>query len=362
MARFLYNILHIYLISIFLVTFACKVYVTHAEKKVQGMFVFGCSVVDNGNNNDKSVKGNYLPYGIDFPRGPTGRFSNGKNVADLIADHLSISRIPSFLSLKSNGSQNLNDSTIENGVNFASGASGIQEETSVKMGITSLKHQIKNFKKVVLPQLEDQAGNGRRNILGDYLFMIAAGNNDYTYYHTLHQDIIWDPLVFAAKLVSNYFVQFQSLYKLGARKFLVMSVYPVGCNPVITKKKGECLKGLNEAVDLFYEQLLLMVMQSKQDMPDADFCVVNSAKIILDIIKSPKAAGFKNVDTPCCDTMVEGTCKRGGRTCPNRKEYVFFDGLHLTEAASDVLASKAYYSDENSEIYPDNLQTLIHSK
>lgn len=49
-------------------------------------FVFGDSVFDNGNNNalNTIAKVNYLPYGIDFPQGPTGRFSNGRNIPDVI--------------------------------------------------------------------------------------------------------------------------------------------------------------------------------------------------------------------------------------------------------------------------------------
>ena len=53
-------------------------------------FIFGDSLVDNGNNNRLSslAKANYLPYGIDFPNGPTGRFSNGKTTVDVIGELL----------------------------------------------------------------------------------------------------------------------------------------------------------------------------------------------------------------------------------------------------------------------------------
>lgn len=49
-------------------------------------FVFGDSINDSGNNNliTTIAKANYPPNGIDFPLGPTGRFSNGMNIADLI--------------------------------------------------------------------------------------------------------------------------------------------------------------------------------------------------------------------------------------------------------------------------------------
>jgi len=54
----------------------------------RAFFVFGDSLVDNGNNNflATSARANYPPYGIDFPtRQPTGRFSNGLNIPDLIS-------------------------------------------------------------------------------------------------------------------------------------------------------------------------------------------------------------------------------------------------------------------------------------
>lgn len=49
-------------------------------------FIFGDSLYDNGNNNNlvTEAKANVPPYGIDFPDGPTGRFSNGRNIADVI--------------------------------------------------------------------------------------------------------------------------------------------------------------------------------------------------------------------------------------------------------------------------------------
>lgn len=50
------------------------------------MFVFGDSIVDDGNNNNLNTraKANFVPYGIDFNEGPTGRFSNGKTIIDFL--------------------------------------------------------------------------------------------------------------------------------------------------------------------------------------------------------------------------------------------------------------------------------------
>ena len=60
--------------------------VVRGEPQVPCYFVFGDSLVDNGNNNDIAslARANYPPYGIDFPGGATGRFSNGLTTVDAI--------------------------------------------------------------------------------------------------------------------------------------------------------------------------------------------------------------------------------------------------------------------------------------
>lgn len=50
------------------------------------LYLFGDSSIDNGNNNllPTLARANFFPYGIDFPRGSTGRFTDGKTIADFI--------------------------------------------------------------------------------------------------------------------------------------------------------------------------------------------------------------------------------------------------------------------------------------
>ncbi|KAF4360682.1 hypothetical protein G4B88_010677 [Cannabis sativa] len=55
--------------------------------EVHGLFIFGDSLSDSGNNNNllTMAKANYKPYGIDFPNAtPTGRFTNGRTVVDIL--------------------------------------------------------------------------------------------------------------------------------------------------------------------------------------------------------------------------------------------------------------------------------------
>ena len=63
----------------------------HGSYQVPAMFVFGDSLVDNGNNNNlySFAKANYFPNGIDFYQGPSGRFCNGKTAVDMLGKILS---------------------------------------------------------------------------------------------------------------------------------------------------------------------------------------------------------------------------------------------------------------------------------
>ncbi|CAL5333579.1 unnamed protein product [Camellia sinensis] len=157
--------------------------------KIKGMFVFGSSLVDNGNNNylqESMAKADYLPYGIDFPLGPSGRFTNGKNVIDLLGDQLNLpSYIPPFTNPTTKGSR------IIHGVNYASGASGILDDTGSLAGqVISLNQQIKNFEGVTLPDLERQLGCKSSESLPSYLIVVGTGGNDYTFNYFMRKSSI----------------------------------------------------------------------------------------------------------------------------------------------------------------------------
>lgn len=64
------------------------IFVHEIEAIPRTFLVFGDSLVDNGNNNYllTTARADSPPYGIDYPtRRPTGRFSNGFNIPDLIS-------------------------------------------------------------------------------------------------------------------------------------------------------------------------------------------------------------------------------------------------------------------------------------
>ncbi|PIN19028.1 Triacylglycerol lipase [Handroanthus impetiginosus] len=319
------------LFSLFLFTFfpPSLSYFTVPQSKIKGIFVFGSSVVDNGNNNflaNATAKANYLPYGIDFPLGPTGRFTNGKNIIDVLGEKLGLPNyIPPFKDPSTKGSK------IIHGVNYGSGDSGILDNTSSSAGsVISLNQQIRNFGKAGLA-------------------------NNVTI-----QD-------FTANLITTLSNQLKRLYNLGARKFVLVAIYPSGCSPTararVPNQKG-CLESLNRAVLMFNDQLKKLVDDIRPEMPGSNLVFVNAYKVIKDIITFPSLKGFRDSTNACCEVNKTseggiGTfCKRGGSVCTNRREYVYFDGLHLTEAVQVIIANKALFSNLQTEVYPYNVKHL----
>ncbi|PPD77102.1 hypothetical protein GOBAR_DD25964 [Gossypium barbadense] len=113
---------------VLVLTLAMAVSTTQVEA-ARAFFVFGDSLVDNGNNNylATTARADSPPYGIDTPsRRPTGRFSNGKNIPDFISEALGSEPLLPYLSPALNGDRLLV------GANFASAGIGILNDTGIQ--------------------------------------------------------------------------------------------------------------------------------------------------------------------------------------------------------------------------------------
>ncbi|XP_047964941.1 GDSL esterase/lipase 7-like [Salvia hispanica] len=103
--------------------------------KYTAMYVFGESMSDVGNNKyfiDTLAKADYLPFGIDFSGGPTGRLCNGKILVDIIAEMVGLPLLPSYADVIVKG-----DNTLF-GVNYASAGAGILRDTGYLLEIHGL--------------------------------------------------------------------------------------------------------------------------------------------------------------------------------------------------------------------------------
>ncbi|KAL9257131.1 GDSL esterase/lipase-like protein [Drosera capensis] len=336
------------------------------DPQVPCYFIFGDSLVDNGNNNNIAslARSNYLPYGIDFPQGPTGRFSNGKTTVDVITQLLGFDDyIPPHAT--ASGEQ------ILKGVNFASAAAGIREETGQQLGgRISFNGQVNNYKNTV-SQIVNILGDedSAASYLSKCMYTIGLGNNDYLnnyfmplYYSTSNR---YTPDQYADVLIQEYSQQIQSLYNFGARKMALIGIGQIGCSPnelANNSPDGKTCDGkINSANQMFNGKLKSLVDQLNSQFSDAHFIYINAYDIFQDMLDNPAAYGFRVTNAGCCGVGRNNgqiTCLPMQQPCPNRNEYLFWDAYHPTEAANIVVGTRSYRAQSASDAYPYDIQHL----
>lgn len=86
----------------------------------------------------------------------------------------------------------------------------------------------------------------------------------------------------------------QNLYNLGARKFGIVGVPPIGCCPAVRNSLNlsGCVEKLNEFALSFNTQLeLLLQNTSRTELTEMQYALGNSYEMTLDIINNPSAFG-----------------------------------------------------------------------
>ncbi|KAG8086115.1 hypothetical protein GUJ93_ZPchr0010g9464 [Zizania palustris] len=339
--------------------------VATAEPQVPCYFVFGDSLVDNGNNNDivSLARANYPPYGIDFAGGPSGRFSNGLTTVDVVAKLLGFDDfIPPFAGASSE--------QLLTGVNFASAAAGIREETGQQLGgRISFSGQVQNYQSAVQQLVsilgdEDSAAAHLRTCI----FSVGMGSNDYlnnyfmpAFYNT---GSLYTPPQYADDLIARYSQLLRVMYNYGARKVALIGVGQVGCSPNELAQQSAngvtCVERINSAINIFNRKLVGLVDQFNS-LPGAHFTYVNIYGIFDDILKSPASHGLKVTNQGCCGVGRNNgqvTCLPFQTPCANRNEYLFWDAFHPTEAANVLVGQRTYSARLPSDVHPVDLRTL----
>lgn len=310
---------------------------------VPAVYVFGDSTVDVGNN--QYLPGNsalQLPYGIDFPHSrPTGRFSNGYNVADFVAKLLGFKRSPpAYLSLTPRTSRQLLRGL--RGANYASGGSGILDTTGNTITLTK---QIEYFAATKSKMVASGGGQGSLSVdelLSRSLFLISDGGNDMFAFLQRNGTASEAPSLYA-DLLSNYTRHVQALHRLGARRFGIVDVPPLGCVPSVraTAPDGEsrCVDAANALAGGFNDALraLLANLTASGALPGARYSVGSSYSVVSHFTAHPAAAGFREVARACCGggrLNAQTGCTPNATYCANRDQYLFWDGVHGTQATS----------------------------
>ncbi|KAG8383337.1 hypothetical protein BUALT_Bualt04G0002000 [Buddleja alternifolia] len=332
-----------------------------AKSQYTTMYVFGDSLSDPGNN--EKVSANYWPYGIDFDKGPTGRFCNGKLLVDFLGELLGFPVIPSYADTIANGSD------VLSGVNYASSGSGILEDSGYALGrVIPFGKQIDNLKNT-MNQLENQMQTEElNNYLAKALVFVAIGSNDYINNYMIpvlyKSSLIYDPQQYADLLVQLYKGHILELHTLGLRKFYLTEIPPVGCIPIeltihVATPSGECDSSSNNLVQMFNIRLKSLVYNLNSENLGSIFTLGASYKILNDLRDNADSYGFKVKDKTCCrigNTIGKLICLPKEVPCFNRDEYLFWDFAHPTQAANRILARVVYNG--TSSGFPVNIQEM----
>ncbi|KAK4780569.1 hypothetical protein SAY87_016675 [Trapa incisa] len=339
---------------------------SQGSQTVPAIFVFGDSLVDVGNTNflRSLAKANYYPYGIDSPRGPSGRFCNGKTMVDIIDEMLGLPNPPAYTDPSTRGNR------ILGGVNYASAAGGILDETGRHLGQRfSLSQQVLNFQST-LNQIRNMMYGPE--IISKYLaksiVILNLGSNDYINNYLLppiyNTSYIYNPQQFANLLINGYTRQILRLHSLGLRKMFIAGIGPLGCIPnqraFWQSPPDRCVDFVNQMLGSFNEGLRLLVDRLNGNHPGAIFVYGNSYAALGDILNTPQRYGFTVVDRACCEiwrNRGQITCTPFTIPCSNRIQSVFWDAFHPTEAANAWLAKRAF-SGPRSDCYPINIQQM----
>lgn len=334
--------------------------------EARAFFVFGDSLVDNGNNNylATTARADAPPYGIDYPtHRPTGRFSNGLNIPDLISEAIGSEPTLPYLSPALTGERLLI------GANFASAGIGILNDTGIQfINIIRIYKQLEYFQQYQ-QRVSALIGAGQtQRLVNQALVLMTLGGNDFVNNYYLvpfsarsRQFSLPDYVVY---LISEYRKILRRVYELGARRVLVTGTGPIGCVPAelaLRSRNGDCSVELQRAAGLFNPQLVQMINELNSEIGADVFIAANAYQMNMDFISDPQAYGFVTSKIACCGQGPYngiGLCTIASNVCPNRDIYAFWDSFHPSERANRIIVQQIL-TGPSKYMNPMNLSTIM---
>ncbi|XP_062221031.1 GDSL esterase/lipase At5g55050-like [Phragmites australis] len=356
------------LVALCLLVLAAKGAEARQPRLVPAMYVFGDSTVDVGNNNflrsSSVARANFPHYGVDFPSSaPTGRFSNGFNTADLLAQLLGFQMSPpAFLSLRGSTMR----SRMYKGINFASAGSGLADNTGHLLfgEVIPMSLQLDYFAAVVEHMTRVSGSRKTASLLSRSIFFISTGSNDMIEYSVSRGN----DTEFLRGLVATYKRYVTALYTMGARKFSVISIPPLGCLPSQRlrrlKQMGTqgCYDPLNDLSLRSYPMLAAMLQQLAYELPGMTYSLGDAFSMVSFVFANPRtnAWSFTVLEAACCGGGPFGAayaCNQTAPLCLDREDHLFWDANHPTQAVSGI-AAQTLFAGNRTFVNPINVRQL----
>jgi phospholipase/lecithinase/hemolysin len=321
------------------------------------LFTFGDSYYDAGNkvflSQRKDLPQTYWPYGKsrDYPN---GKFSDGHIVPDFIADFISIPNgvLPPVLKPGVD---------ISRGVSFAVADASILGAPVESM---TLNQQVVKFK--------NMKSNWNDSYIEKSLFMIYIGTEDYLNFTKANPNADASAQqAFVTNVINRLKNDIKLLYSLGASKFVVQLLAPLGCLPIVRqeyKTGNECYELLNDLAKQHNGKIGPMLNEFAKISTSPygfQFTVFDFYNAVLRRIATGRSLNYRFfvTNTSCCGVGTHNAygCGKGNvhsKLCEYQRSYFFFDGRHNTEKAQEEMAHLLYGADPDV-VQPMTVRELI---
>ncbi|KAF8389967.1 hypothetical protein HHK36_024487 [Tetracentron sinense] len=324
------------------------------------VFVFGDSLSDTGNYMEAFpfyADDEDSPYGSIFFHAPSGRFSDGRLIIDFMASKWGFPFVdPYFNNIVPN---------YKHGIDFAvAGATAGNIAGPVPFFLSLQTYHFGRFKRRVYASLNSEHKSDclvshlpTIEAFKDGIYMIFIGINDIAV--SLFGDNSTTPSDVKEKtvpsVVSAISKAVQDLYKEGAKNFMVFNILAIGCTPsrLVRGSQGPfnstdslgCLQEYNDVVDFANLELEKSLCNIAKQFKDVSIVVVDLYKFMLDAVANPTSNGFKESEKfkACCgygggpynySPLVFCGQNPAAKACSNPREYMSWDGIHLTDSFS----------------------------
>ncbi|URD79169.1 hypothetical protein MUK42_18693 [Musa troglodytarum] len=315
-----------------LILLLCSPAVAHSKCV---LFNFGDSNSDTGGL--MAGLGLYLgpPSGRQFFHRPTGRFCDGRLYIDFVCERLKMSYLTPYL-------ESSPGSNFTHGVNFAV-AGAATESTAIPFPLSTQVLQFLHFKN----RTRELRPQGSGSLLSEKEFQNAVYSID------IGQNDVSTP--FSANLsYAEVVVKIPSiLSRIRAAIEASQSLVHIQKLALLKKDDSEldplgCLADLNSAAKAFNAGLSELCDLLRSEFKNATIVYTDVYAIKQDLIANHTKYGFENPLMACCgyggppyNYKFRMTCGEPMVTaCAEGSRYISWDGVHNTEAANSIIASK----------------------
>uniref|UniRef100_A0A0D3AM15 SGNH hydrolase-type esterase domain-containing protein n=1 Tax=Brassica oleracea var. oleracea TaxID=109376 RepID=A0A0D3AM15_BRAOL len=336
---------------------------------IQGVYVFGDSLADAGNNN-------CLPISVRKAIHLTAStflaiFRREDSVTAKTPPMLSkfgLPLPPPYLSLLLR--KNAREAAAVTGVSFASAGAGIFSSDDQTTGQAIPLSQQQDHWRSIHQELTRKLGSSKAQIhISKSLFVMIIGSNDVLdYYRNLELPQQINAQQYMQSIADKYKEHLKKIHETGTPRLLIFGVAQLGCTPEKREKNWtihECNEEVNMFASLYNEALIKMLQQLKEELLSSMiYTYFDIFKSMQDINSNPAHYGLADATSACCGRgklNAEHPCLPTARVCSDRTKYLFWDYYgHPTEAGSRVIAD-LMFAEDSQYMFPLSLSQLVAS-